>query len=170
MKHKPYALALAATLCTAVSTTGFATTNELLDLSGMTELASTIVTAEVISSEVDSTADQVTTRVTLRVTDEIKGNTLDVITVTLPGGSYQKGRFRVGEVSAGTPQLFADQDALLFLTEGSQSNSYNIVGHSQGYMIIREEGGKQMLQNTTTGGAAISVDTMTQQIKDMEVN
>jgi len=170
MKHKPYALALAAALSTAVSTTGFATTNELLDLSGMTELASTIVTAEVISSEVDSSANQVSTRVTLRVTDEIKGNTLETITVTLPGGSYRTGRFRVGEVSAGTPQMFADQDALLFLTEGSQSNSYSIVGHSQGYMSIREEGGKQMLQNTTTGGRAISVDTMKQQILELEAN
>ncbi len=168
MKYKPYALALTAMLGSAVSTTSLATTNELLDLSGMTELASTIVTAEVISSEVDSSSDQVSTRVTLRVTDEIKGNTLETITVTLPGGSYKKGRFRVGEVSAGTPQLFADQDALLFLTEGSQSNSYNIVGYSQGYMSIREEGGKQMLQNTTTGGKAISVDVMKQQIREME--
>lgn len=170
MKHKRYAWAAALTLCTVASTNSFATTNELLDLEAMTEAASTIVTAEVVSREVVSSDNRGKTMVTLRVTDEIKGDTQELITVTLPGGSYRRGRFRVGEVSAGTPQLFANQDALLFLTGGQQSGSYTIVGHSQGYMSIRDGNGQQVLQNTTTGGKEISVSTMKQQILDMEAN
>lgn len=170
MKYKPYAWAIGLTLCTTVSTSSFATTTELLDLSSMTEAASTIVTAEVVSSQVDSSNNRGKTMVTLRVTDEIKGNPQELITITLPNGSYSRGRFRVGQVSAGVPQLFPNQDALLFLSEGSQSNNYSIVGYSQGYMAIRNEEGQQVLQNTTTGGQEITVSAMKKQILDMEAN
>jgi len=170
MKHKPYAWAIALTLCSAVSANSFATTNESLDLEAMTKSASTIVTAEVVSTQVDSSNNRGTTMATLRVTDEIKGIAGELITVKLSGGSFSRGRFRVGEVSAGTPQLFANQDALLFLTEGQQSNTYTIVGHDQGYMSIRDGGGQQVLQNAMTGGAEMTVSAMKQQILDLETN
>ena len=168
MKYKPYAWAVALTVSVAMSNSSLATTTEQLDLSGMADAASAIVTAEVVSSEVQSTDNRSRTLVTLRVTDEIKGDTEEFITVELPGGSFSRGRFRIGQVSAGTPQLYPNQDALLFLAGTQQTNTYKIVGHSQGYMAIREVSGEPVLQNTTTGGAGVPVSEMKQKIIEME--
>jgi len=170
MKYKILAWALVLTVSSAASLSSFATTNELLNLEEMTNTASTIVTAEVVSTEVDSSNNRAKTMVTMKVTDAIKGDTQTLITVLVPGGSYSRGRFRVGQTSPGTPRFFAKQDALLFLNESQQSNTFTLVGHDQGYMSIRDSEGEQVLQNLTTGGKEMSVSNMKQQILEMEVN
>ena len=146
-----------------------ATSVDQVDLDRMTSQATAIVTAEVVNSEVDSTDNRFTTVVTLRVTDQIKGVTQSFIDLRVPGGSVRNGRFRVGQVNAGVPHMFADQEALLFLTENRQSNSYSLVGFTQGYMAILEENGHQLVQNFATDGKKISLEQMKESIKQLEV-
>ena len=168
MKYISYVWVFALSLYFAFPPNGFSTSNELLDLSDMTETASAIVMAEVVASQVDSSDNRGLTVVNLRVTGQIKGITQEFITLTLPGGSYTRGRFRVGEVVAGAPQLFANQDVLLFLAEGQQSNNYSLVGYTQGLLSIRDNDGQQVVQGNVTDGQVISIGSMVEKILQVE--
>ena len=168
MMYKSYVRVFTLSLYLAFVPNGFSTSNQQLDLSDMTTTATAIVTAEVVSNQVDSSDNRGVTVVSLQVSEQIKGNTQQFINLTLPGGSYSRGRFRVGEITAGAPQLFANQDVLLFLVEGQQSNNYSLVGYTQGLLFIRDQNGQQVVQGSVTEGQVISVDAMKESILQVE--
>ena len=168
MKYKIALWAIALFIAVGFPQLTTATSIDQLDLDAMTSEATAIVTAEVVDSQVDSTDNRFTTVLTLRVTGQIKGVTQSFINLRVPGGSARHGRFRVGQVNAGVPRIFGNQEALLFLNESQQSDSYSLVGFTQGYMSILEENGQQLVQNATTDGKKISLDDMKESIMQLE--
>lgn len=168
MKYKSMLWAIALATAVGFPQLGSTTSIDQLDLGAMTSEATTIVTAEVVDSQVDTSDNRLTTVLTLRVTDQIKGVTQNFISVTVPGGSAKLGRFRVSEVNASVPRIFADQEALLFLTESQQSNNYSVVGFTQGYMSILDDEGQQVVQNSTTDGKKLSLEEMKESIMQVE--
>ena len=168
MRYKSVLWAVALFTAVGFPQLGQSTSVDQIDLDALTSEATTIVTAEVVTAEVDNSDNRFSTILTLRVTDQIKGVTQNFISLRVPGGSVRQGRFRVAEVNAGVPRIFGDQDALLFLNESQQSNSYSLVGFTQGFMSILEEGGEQFVQNAATDGKKISLATMKESITQLE--
>lgn len=144
-----------------------ATTNIELDLSDVTQAADAIVTGEVVSTETTMQGKSPQTLVTVRVTDELKGDTAETITILVPGGNYKSGRFRIGEVHAGSPQTFVNQSNFYFLNESAESGAYRVVGFNQGVIAIEDETSARGL---LTHGQAIPVAEMKARIAEMGAN
>lgn len=145
-----------------------ATTNTELDLSELTEASSVIVTGSVASTQTQMQGKAAQTLVSVNVTDEIKGDTAQTITVSLPGGSYTSGRFRIGETHAGTPQVFANQQNLYFLADEDNDGVYNVVGFNQGLVAIESSAKGDMVRGSVTRGQAVSMSEMKDRINSVE--
>jgi len=101
-----------------------------------------IVMGEALSSRTVKTDQGIYTFTDFRVDQTLDGAAGSVVTVAVPGGSYETGTgVRVGEVIAGAPQLLPGQDAVLFLENDQATGEMCVVGFSQGMMTVSANAG-----------------------------
>jgi len=154
----------------ALAASANATTNTELDLSEVVQAASTIVAGEVVSSTTKMQGKAATTVISVRVTDEIKGDTPEIVEISVPGGSYTSGRFRIGETHAGAPSAFANQKSVYFLSNNASQGGYDVVGFNQGIIAIEPTANGDMVRGMLTQGQSISLTEMKARIDDVEAN
>jgi len=153
----------------ALPSLAFATSTTELVLSEITQASTNILTGEIIESQAITANKAATeTLVTVRVTDEIKGNTAEMIQIRIPGGSFKRGRFQLGETHAGIPQVFANQKNLYFLTTTDKDNVYQIADFLQGSVKIESSPEGEMVNGKLTGGQAIPMSEMKSKITNAE--
>ena len=95
------------------------------------------------------------TEATIRVDETLKG-AMDgpEVTIVLPGGVGNKGKFALAMTYAGAPQISFDEKVFLFLTGPEDgSTSYSVMGFEQGkFSVGNAQDGEQVVtrdMNTT---------------------
>lgn len=104
-------------------------TLQQMTLDEMTQQATAIVTARVVSSSASFTGQTIYTHYKLQITDTLKGfPTTDVV---VPGGTV--GKFR--QTFPGVPEMQSGQSYLLFLWTSSTGMTH-LMGLSQGIFVL----------------------------------
>lgn len=78
------------------------------------------------------------TFVTIKVDKVFKGDAGSTVTVALPGGIGNKGKFKLQMQYPGAPKIFMGEKALLFLQDRGLPDTYAITGFSAGKLSIVE--------------------------------
>jgi hypothetical protein len=101
------------------------------------EEASIIVTGQCTHLQSQWIDRSLVTIATISVSEVLKGQAGPEVTVVLPGGIDASGRIPVALVYPAAPQIFPQEDVLLFLTpQGLVAQGYAVVGFSQGKLSL----------------------------------
>jgi len=125
---------LAELLTTGVS----AATLEKLTIEQMTQKATLIVRGRVSGCSGEMHGSIIYTRCSVKVTERWKGQSADVVTYVVPGGSF-KGLI---QTFTGTPKFIGGDEYVLFLWAGRSGNN-QIIGLTQGAFDITSEPASQ---------------------------
>jgi hypothetical protein len=128
------ALALAGALSFSAA---MATTLPKMELADIAKAAQVAVVAKVTSASTIETSDGAATMIRLEVEQGIwgadQGATLEVLT---PGGTIQRGRYKITDGPADLALPILDQRSVYMLQFDSKSGKYLVVGGNQGQLQI----------------------------------
>ena len=127
------AIALAGALSASAAV---ATTLQRLDLDTMVGNSSVAVIGEVAATQDVVMDGGAYTVATINVSEALWGSTDATLTVNVPGGSEQRGRFLLGTVVPGAPMLVAGMKFVLLLEADDAHGGYRIVGFNQGLIPV----------------------------------
>lgn len=114
-----------------------ATTARLVSTPELAARSERIVTGRCVATRVQWMGRILVTLATFEVEETLKGEQAASLTVALPGGIDLAHRPPVQVLYAGAPQLFAGQEALLFLRPSTELGGLHVlVGFSQGLFAI----------------------------------
>jgi len=107
-----------------------------LDLKGLIDQSAIVVVAEVTEQHSAETAQGLYTMTTFSVDDTVVGSNGATVTVAVPGGIFNKGKFKLAETWPGAPVFLNGQEMLLFLSDAASDGNYRVVGFSQGSLNV----------------------------------
>jgi len=108
-----------------------------LSMEQMTQGASAIVIGTCTGTQSRWDQRRLVTDVTISVEETLKGGTGETLTVEVPGGIGNKGKFALAMTYAGAPQFSQDEKVFLFLNGPDDgSNSYSVMGFEQGKFSV----------------------------------
>lgn len=155
--------ALAGATMLVVSSPASGTTLAKMNLDEVVEQSDAIVLGEAIGSQTVRKDGAVYTMTEFRVSETLDGSAGSVVTVAVPGGSYETpAGVRVGEVVAGAPRLIPGTQALLFLENDVATGEMCVVGFSQGVMTVSDSNGSVSLSGL--GKSNVSLSTLRSEI------
>lgn len=92
------------------------------------------------------------TLATISVSEVLKGDAGSEVTVVLPGGIDSNRRFPIAVTFPAAPEIFQQEDVLLFLTAEDQvAGGWSIVGFSQGKFTVVESAGEKVATQNLSG-------------------
>ncbi len=116
-----------------------ATTARLVSTPELTARSERIVTGRCVATRARWVGRTLVTLATFEVEETLKGEPAASLTVAVPGGIDLAHRPPVQVLYAGAPQLFAGQEALLFLRPSTELGGLHVlVGFSQGLFAITD--------------------------------
>lgn len=128
----------------------FATTLEKLSVDEMIQKSTSIVRGTVISTSSVQRGSLIYTTYRLKVSEHLKGQTPDIVDVSVPGGAYGKLR----QTIPGAPALNTGPEYVIFIwTSGNRIN--HIIGLSQGLFSVSLD--SQGLPRISRGAATVPV-------------
>jgi hypothetical protein len=103
----------------------------------MAQGASAIVHGKCVATQSQWVERRLVTLATILVSESLKGDTVETLTVEVPGGVGNKGKFALAMTYAGAPQISPEEEVFLFLTgRDDGSNSYSVMGFDQGKFSV----------------------------------
>jgi len=141
--------AAVATISILSASLAFASINPKKTIADMADASSVVVTAKVLSTHTEYVNDQVMTKVRVHITDELKGDVNEFVIIDVPGGSAKSGRFNIGESGSNGHMIFSDDNALLFLNENKETNTFSLSNQEQGYTPIQNSSYDSSQQHVT---------------------
>lgn len=132
----------------ARATTAVALSNQALSVN-----ASVIVTGRCIELRSVWEGRQLVTLATVAVTDQLKGDQVTTVTVSLPGGIDARRKFPISMVYPGAPQIMIGEDVFLFLgSDEAATGGLAVLGFSQGkFSIVDDEQGQKVVSRNLSG-------------------
>jgi len=129
----------------------------------MVQHAHACVVVKAMQSTTHKTADGVYTHTEFAVNEVAFGDVKSSITVVTQGGSYNVGKLKLAEVTAGSPLFFDGQQNLLFLDQ-AKDGSYRIMGVSQGVFPVQQEGATMQVNLPRSSGGLSSMSKVMDRI------
>jgi hypothetical protein len=138
---------LALALAGAVSfSAAFATTLTEMNLEQMAAQAEVAIVGEVTATRTVQTDNGIATVTTVAVKSDLWGADSATVEVVTPGGSFQSGRYRLGDNTPNTALLAKGRASVLLLKTDSESGKLVIVGFNQGNLqIVKTAQGEQVM-------------------------
>ena len=103
------------------------------------------------------------TDVTITVDESLKGEAGGTLTLEIPGGVGNKGKFALAMTYPGAPQFSLNEEVFLFLNNPVDgSNNYTVMGYDQGKFSVNTdtEGGKVVMRDMNTTPVQRGAGTM----------
>ena len=147
------------------ASSAYASMNTQKNLNDMANASTAVVTGKVMSKRTEYANGQTMTKVRVRITDELKGDVSEFITVDIPGGSFQTGKFSIGESGSNGHTMFSEDDALLFLNKNKETNTFSLSNKEQGYTPINNSDDGLSQQNALIGNKTMSLQEIKTELK-----
>ncbi len=108
-----------------------------MSMEQMAQGASAIVHGKCVATQSQWVERRLVTLATISVSESLKGDPGETLTVEVPGGVGNKGKFALAMTYAGAPQFSLDEEVFLFLNSPEDgSNSYSVMGFEQGKFSV----------------------------------
>lgn len=146
----------AAVLCLLVATLAvpalWATTAVERSQTDLIQEAAVILTGQCTGLQSQWVGRDLVTLATISVSEVLKGQAGPQVTVVLPGGIDANRRFPIAMTFPAAPEIFKQEDVLLFLTrEDLVADGWAVVGFSQGKFTVVESAGEKVATQNLSG-------------------
>jgi len=138
-----------------------------LDLKGLVDQSAVVVVGEATEQRTADTAEGLYTMTTFSVSDMVFGENGGTVTVAVPGGIFDKGKFKLAETWPGAPVFLNGQEMLLFLSDAASDGNYRVVGFSQGSLNVIETIEGKMVQLPGDNLGPVRLEDAKTQIRKM---
>ena len=154
----------------AFSLSASATSLVELDLKDLVDGSTMVVVGEAIAQENANTNDGAFTNTTFSVSDNITGGAVGNVTVSVPGGFYNNGKYKLRETYPGAPSFLPGMEVLMFLSDQAGNGNYSVVGFSQGALLVRDSIEGKVVNLPNDGLGPVSIDTAKAEINKVRAN